>query len=103
MWQVRYTKEAQSEILELDNSLRMQILKGIQKVCENPLPQSEGGYGKSLGNMRGNNLAGYFKIKYNKINIRVVYTLDRTGKVMHIIVVSKRSDGACYYVATKRI
>lgn len=54
-----------------------QVLAGIKKVSQNPHPQSEGGYGKALGNQNGTELTGFFKIKYRGIGIRVVYTIVR--------------------------
>ena len=74
------------------------MLAGIKKVSNNPLPQNEGGYGKALGNINGSELTGFFKIKYRRIGIRVVYTLVR----MNIIVVSVREDSASYNKAQKR-
>ena len=39
------------DMRKLDNSLKKQVLAGIRKVSRNPLPQSEDGYGKALGNI----------------------------------------------------
>jgi len=46
MWNIRFCPEAVKDIKKLDNSLKKQVLAGIRKVSRNPLPQSEGGYGK---------------------------------------------------------
>lgn len=102
MWQDKYLKEALDDLDKLDNELRKIVLAGIKKVRQNPLPQSEGGFGKPLGNKNGNNLTGFFKIKYKGIVIRVVYTLIRDKKVMLIVVISKRDDNNCYDLAAKR-
>jgi len=98
----KFIPEATKEIKKLDNSLKKQVLAGIRKVSENPLPQSEGGYGKPLGKSSGTNLTGFFKIKYRGIGIRVVYTLVRTKETMNIIVVSAREDSYCYNKADER-
>ena len=45
MWQVEYFKEAVEDLKRLDYSPRLQVLKAIDKVSSNPLPQTEGGYG----------------------------------------------------------
>lgn len=87
---------------KLDNSLKKQVLVGIRKVSKNPLPQSEGGYGKALGNIQGTELTGFFKIKYRGIGIRVVYTLVKNYNIMNIIVVSIREDSESYKKAQKR-
>lgn len=52
MWQVEYLKEAVEDLKRLDHSQRLQVLKAINKVSSNPLPQNEGGYGKPLGKLR---------------------------------------------------
>lgn len=57
------------------------------------------GYGKPLGNKNGNNLTGFFKIKYRGIGIRVIYTLVVEEKIMNIIVISARDDNYCYDMA----
>ncbi len=102
MWLVKFIPEARKELKKLDNSLKRQVLAGIKKVSENPLPQSEGGYGKPLGKSSGTKLTGFFKIKYRGIGIRVVYTLVRTDRIMNIVVVSVREDSYCYNKAEER-
>ena len=99
-WSIKITDEAKKDFLKLDNSLKKQVLAGIIKVSKAPLP-SPNGYGKPLGNKAGNNLTGFFKIKYKKIGIRVVYTLSLEDAVMNIIVISERDDNYCYEIAKK--
>ena len=52
-WRVEFLEEALKDIKKLDNSVKKQVLKGIQKVSKNPLTTEEGGYGKPLGNKCG--------------------------------------------------
>ena len=99
-WKIRISDEAKKDYRRLDGSLRKQVLAGIIKVSKAPLP-SPNGYGKPLGNKNGNNLTGFFKIKYRGIGIRVVYTLVVDEAVMNIIVVSERDDNYCYDLAAK--
>ena len=80
--------------------MRKQVLAGIIKVSKAPLP-SPNGYGKPLGNKNGNDLTGFFKIKYKEIGIRVVYTLVVNKMIMNIIVISQRNDNDCYDIAAK--
>lgn len=87
----------------MDNSQRKQVLKAIDKVKTNPLPQNEGGYGKPLGNKRGINLTNLYKIKLKKSGIRVVYQIIRVEDTMEIIIVSMREDEKVYEDAQKRI
>ncbi len=100
MWTAKFAPDAKADLKELDKSSAEQVLKGIAKVKKNPLPRPNG-YGKPLGNKHGNNLTGFFKIKYRGIGIRVVYTLVRAEQIMNILVISKRNDEYCYGVATK--
>ncbi len=99
-WDIRITDEARKDYDKMEGSVRRQILAGIIKVAKAPLP-SPNGYGKPLGNRKGNNLTGFFKIKYRGIGIRVVYTLAVEKSVMNIIAISQRDDNFCYDLAAK--
>lgn len=94
-WNIRITDEAKKDYSRLDGSVRKQVLAGIYKVSQAPLP-SPNGYGKPLGHKNGNNLTGFFKIKYRDIGIRIVYTLSIEEVVMNIVVISERDDSYCY-------
>ncbi len=101
-WTVEFLKEASDDLKMLDGSVRPQILKGIEKVSQNPLPDYQGGYGKPLGNQSGTELAGFLKIKFKKIGIRVVYKNQIAENVMKIIIISARSDNQVYNEADTR-
>ena len=103
MWKVSYFDEALQDLKKMDNSQRKQVLKAIDKVKTNPLPQNGGGYGKPLGNKRGINLTNLYKIKLKKSWIRVVYQIIRVKDTMEIIIVSMREDEKVYEDAQKRI
>lgn len=91
-WRIEFLEEAQKDVKKLDRSSVIQVLKGIKKVSQNPLPTVEGGYGKPLGNKRGANLTNLLKIKFRDLGIRVVYKLERIDDMMVIIVISARTD-----------
>lgn len=99
-WKICITDEAKKDYKKIEGSIKKQILAGILKVSKAPLP-SPNGYGKPLGNKNGNNLVGFFKIKYKGIGIRVVYTLVVLQKIMNIVVISQRDDNYCYELAAK--
>lgn len=99
-WKIKISKEARRELSHLDGSLKKHVLAGILKVSAAPLPSPQG-YGKPLGNKGGNNLTGFFKIKYRGIGIRVVYTLVPDQSVMNILVISERDDALCYEFAAR--
>ncbi|WMJ85857.1 type II toxin-antitoxin system RelE family toxin [Anaerocolumna sp. MB42-C2] len=87
---------------KLDGSVRIQVLKGIKKVSQNPLPFSQGGYGKPLGNKGGTNLTNLYKIKFKDLGIRIVYKIEIVNSVMKIIVISARTDEQVYKEAQTR-
>lgn len=99
-WDICITDEARKDYGRLEGSIRKQVLAGIIKASKAPLPSPDG-YGKPLGNKQGNNLTGFFKIKYRGIGIRVVYTLVIDKMAMNIMVVSQRDDNYCYGLAAK--
>jgi mRNA interferase RelE/StbE len=101
-WSVEFTPDAKADRAGFDVSQKGQIDKAIYKVAKNPLPQSEGGYGKPLGNKRGQNLTGLLKIKLLKIGIRIVYKIVRDKEIMRIIVIAARKDDEVYDIAAYR-
>ncbi len=47
-WQIEFLEDAKNDLKKLDHSSQIQILKGIRKVSQNPLPTFQGGYGRPL-------------------------------------------------------
>ena len=101
-WCIEFLKEAEKDMKKLDHSMQIQVLKGIKKVSQNPLPVDEGGYGKPLGNKSGTKLTNLMKIKFINIGIRVVYKIERIDEIMKIVVVSARTDDQVYKEAANR-
>ena len=101
-WEVLYLPEAENDLKKLDGSQRILVLKAIKKVRNNPLPQSEGGYGKPLGNKCGRNLTNLLKIKLKASGIRIVYSIVRQAEQMFIIVIGIREDEEVYNIAESR-
>ena len=102
-WKIILSDDAKADMRSLDGSQREEVFRSIKKVSQNPLPYTEGGYGKPLGNKSGENLTGCFKIKLRRLGIRVVYLLERTERGMEIIVVGVRSDSEVYDTAFERM
>ena len=84
-WSIEFLEEAEKDMKKLDHSAQIQVLKGISKVSQNPLPAEEGGYGKPLGNKSGTNLTNFLKIKFRDLGIRVVYKVERVNGIMKIL------------------
>jgi mRNA interferase RelE/StbE len=102
-WHVEYIDEALADLKKLDNTQQKIVLKSIQKVSRNPLPSSEGGLGKPLGNHVTSQLAGYQKIKLKSAGLRVVYSVIRDQNKMRIVIISVRDDYRVYKMAQDRV
>lgn len=101
-WDVKYLPEADKDLDSLSRQQQVLVKKAIKRVQGNPLPQSEGGYGKPLGHKHGLNLTNLLKIKLRGEGIRVVYKLVKTESQMLVIVVGIREDDEVYEIASTR-
>ncbi len=101
-WDVKYLPEAEKDLKSLAHNQQLVVKKAIKKVKQNPLPQSEGGYGKPLGHKHGTNLTNFLKIKLRGEGIRIVYKLIRTETRMLVVVVGVREDEEVYEIAQSR-
>lgn len=102
-WEITYLPEALEDLRRLDGSQRVLARKAIQKVSLNPLPETEGGYGKLLGNKNNTNLTGFLKIKLRGAGLRIVYKIMRIDSRMIIVIIGAREDDEVYETAYKRI
>ena len=102
IWALDYLPEVEKDYQSLSRKQQLMIDKAIKKVKENPLPQTEGGYGKPLGHKNGLNLTGFLKIKLRGEGLRVVYKLIRTETKMLVVVIGIREDEEVYAIAQKR-
>lgn len=102
-WRIEYTKAAAKDVAGLREPAKSHVKAMLDKVAENPLPFTEGGYGKPLGHKRDGNLTGYLKVKLKGDGLRVVYRLERAEHAMTVVVVSVRDDNAVYREASRRI
>lgn len=101
-FEVVFYPAAERDMAQLDDSQRRLVIKALEKVRTNPLPQSRGGYGKPLGSKAGLNLTGYSKIKLRGSGIRIVYRLAEIAGKMAVVVVGSRADDEAYRLAAKR-
>lgn len=97
-YKVEFLSDAEADLEALDHSQAVLVSKAIKKVAQNPLPQTQGGYGKPLRSP----LAGLMKIKLRGCGLRVVYRLAEAEKRMEILVISNRDAGEAYDLAEKR-
>ena len=106
-WSYHFSLDAEKDFSNLDGSLKIQVLLALDKVVQNPLPRSQGGYGSPLGNKGGQNLTGLLKIKLLRPGIRIVYRLtestdDKGNRIMLLIVIAARADDEVYKLAYDR-
>ena len=102
IWALDYLPEVEKDYQSLSRNQQLIVDKAIKKVKENPLPQTEGGYGKPLGHKNGINLTAFLKIKLRGEGLRVVYKLIRTETKMLVMVIGVREDEEVYEIAQKR-
>ena len=102
IWEMDYLPEVRKDLKSLARNQQIIVEKALKKVKENPLPQSEGGYGKPLGHKQGNDLTNFLKVKLRGEGIRIVYKLVRTETRMLVIVIGVREDEEVYTIAQKR-
>ena len=98
-WKIVFLPEVEKDLRKLDGSQRNLVLKAIKKVQTNPLPVTEGGYGKPLGSGNETKLTGLLKIKLSAAGLRIVYKLIRTETEMLIVVVGASADSEVYEIA----
>ena len=101
-WKLVYLPEADKDFRELSGNERIVVAKALEKVLKNPLPVSEGEYGKPLGNKQSNNLSGFLKIKLKSLGICVMYKLIKIDGQMLVVVIGARADDEVYDVTKKR-
>ena len=102
-WTLKFLPEAEKDLKKLAGNQRILVLKAINKVLENPVPDAEGEYGKPLGARNGSNLTNFLKIKLRNAGIRIVYKLIRTETEMLVVVIGARTDSEVYDTAAHRI
>lgn len=102
-YNLSFIKEAIEDYNKLDNSQKIIVNKALKKILINPLPKSQGGYGKSLGNFSNSKLSGLLKIKLKKHGLRIIYKIQRLDNEILIIIIGTRADSKVYEDAKKRI
>jgi mRNA interferase RelE/StbE len=97
IYKIAFHPDAQKELLSLDGSIRIIVLKQINKLKQ--FPQ----LGELLGNKHGYDLTGYRKLYAHKKNIRIVYSIIEERILVKIIAIGKREDFQVYRDADNRI
>jgi mRNA interferase RelE/StbE len=97
MWKIKFIPAAEDDLQDIDQSVRVKILRGIKKLEKAPLE-----YGKPLGNQNGRELVGLRKIEPAD-GYRVIYWVMEKEVYVLIIAVGKRNKMTVYKTAAERI
>ena len=93
MYNIKYEAKVENDLKKIDQSLRIQIFKKIEKISINP---------EIWDNLTWN-LVWYKKVYVNNKKIRIVYKIIDDKIEILIIVIGKRENEKVYKDAFKRI
>lgn len=94
--EILFTPKAGEECIELDKSVRLDVLVALEKLKTDPRR-----YGEPLGNKAGINLFGFYKIRAGR-RIRIIYLVKEDDTVV-IIAIGRRDRFEAYRTAHERI
>ena len=96
MYEIKYHPLIEEDLRQLNNSIRIEVFKKLEKVKNSPE------LGKPLGNKNGLNLTGLKKVYVAKKQVRIVYEIIDNILVVKIIAIGKREDMEVYKQAEQR-
>ena len=96
MYEIKYHPLIESDLKQLNNSIRIEVFKKIKKIQKSPE------LGEPLGNKNGLNLTGLKKMYVAKKQIRIVYEIIDNIVVVKVLAIGKREDMEVYKEADKR-
>jgi mRNA interferase RelE/StbE len=96
MYELKYHPLIEEDLKQLNNSVRIEVFKKLEKVKKSPE------IGKPLGNKNGLNLTGLKKVYVAKKQIRIVYEIVDKILVIKVITIGKRENMEVYTEAQRR-
>ncbi|PIE84991.1 hypothetical protein CSA08_04400 [Candidatus Gracilibacteria bacterium] len=97
MYDIKLHPKISDDLKDLDYALRLQVLKKLKQIQENPQR------GLPLGNKANINLSGLKKVYVAKKKVRIVYEVINDVLCVYVIAIGKRDDMEVYKKASKRI
>jgi mRNA interferase RelE/StbE len=94
---VVFTEDAAADFRVLDGSVKKLVATQLKKLEASPH------LGQPLGNMRGFDLAGYYKLYAVRKSIRVVYRIVENEVVVEVVGIGKRKDFEVYADVARRL
>ncbi len=96
MYEIKYHPLIEEDLRQLNNSIRIEVFKKLEKVKNSPE------LGKPLGNKNGLNLTGLKKVYVAKKQVRIVYEIIDNILIVKIIAIGRREDMEVYKQAEQR-
>lgn len=96
-YEVVFTEEAAADFRALDGSVKKLVATQLKKLETSPH------LGLPLGNLRGFDLTGYYKLYAARKSIRVVYRIVEAEVVVEVVGVGKRGDFEVYAEVARRL
>jgi len=96
MYEIKYHPLVESDLKQLNNSIRLEVFKKLKKIQQTPE------IGKPLGNKNNMNLTGLFKVYVAKKQVRIVYEIIENILVVKVIAIGKRESMEVYKQAEER-
>lgn len=96
-YKVVFTEDASADFRVLDGSIKKLVATQLKKLEASPH------LGQPLGNMRGFDLTGYYKLYAVRKSIRVVYRIVKNEVVVEVVGIGKREDFEVYADVARRL
>jgi mRNA interferase RelE/StbE len=96
-YKVFLQEAAADDFRSLDGSVKKLVAKQLKKLETSPHLE------EPLGNLRGLDLTGYYKMYAVHKSIRIVYRIIEQEIIVEVISIGKRADFEVYVEAAKRL
>jgi mRNA interferase RelE/StbE len=94
---VLLTEAAVADFRALDGAVKKLVAKQLKKLEESPH------LGQPLGNIRGFDLAGFYKLYADRKAIRIVYRIIEDEVVVEVVGVGRRENFEVYAEVPRRL
>jgi mRNA interferase RelE/StbE len=91
------TQEAAADFKKLDGSVKHQVAVQLRKLEASPH------LGLPLGNLRGFDLTGYYKLYAARKSIRIVYRIVEDKVIVEIVGIGRRENFEVYADVARRL
>lgn len=96
-YKILLTEYAADDFRQLDGSIKKAVAAQLKKLERSPH------LGKPLGNMRGFDLTGYYKMYAAGKSIRIVYRIAEEEIIVEVVGIGRRADFEVYADVARRL